>query len=402
MAIPKYMEGMLSGVRILDLTRVLAGPYGSLILSDLGAEVIKIEEPTLGDTTRRLPNVEPGELTSYFISVNRNKLSMTLDLTTESGRAIFHDLVKQSDVVYNNFRPKVLTKLGCDAATLRAVNPKIITCSLSGFGQDGPYSDYPAYDLIVQAMGGGVDITGHPEGDPAVMGLHIGDQAGGMFAAISIASALYQRERTGEGRDIDLSMLDCQVSLLAFLGQDYLMTGDVPERTGTAHPTATPLRAFRTSDEKFVAVGAHAERFWPGFCRAVEKEDLTDDPRFVILKKRTENKELLYSMLDEVFVKKTSAHWLDALRREGVPCGPVNSVEETLNDPQVLHREMVVDRDDAYGQYKVLGTPIKTDGNDALNFGAPPQLGEHTEVILKERLNFTEAEVQALRERKII
>ena len=401
MDLPRYMDGMLSGVRVLDLTRVLAGPYGSMLLSDLGAEVIKIEQPGRGDTTRHTGAFPLPGLTSYFTSVNRNKLSVTCDLTLEEGRALFHELVATADVVLNNYRPTVLNKLGCDAESLRKANPKIINCAVSGFGQTGPYRDWPAYDLVVQGMGGGLDMTGYPDGEPAAMGLHIGDQAGGMFAAYAIAAALYHRERTGEGQDIDIALLDCQISLLAFLGQSHLFTGEVPRRTGTAHPVAAPLKAFKTRDGYVTAV-AHQNKPFEALCRIVGAEQLLEDDRFSELSARTANREALYAALDSAFAKETSEHWLERLRAEGIACGPVNTVGEALADPQVLARKMVVDQRNALGEYRVLGNPIKSTAQEDAQFGPPPQLGEHTDLVLREILGKSAEDIDGLRQRGAI
>lgn len=401
MALPKYMEGMLSGVRVLDLTRVLAGPWGSLMLSDLGAEVIKIEQPDGGDTTRQTGVHPLPGLTSYFTSVNRNKLSMTCDLTKEEGREIFHELVGNADVVLNNYRPTVLEKLGCDAVALRKANQRIINCAISGFGQTGPYRDRPAYDLVVQGMGGGLDMTGYPDGEPAVMGLHIGDQAGGMFAAFSIAAALFHRERCGEGQDIDISLLDCQISLLAFLGQSYLFTDEVPQRTGTAHPVAAPLKAFKTRDG-YITVVAHQNKPFETLCGIVGAEELLEDDRFSELNVRTANREALYAVLDAAFVKERSEHWLERLREAGIACGPVNNIGEALADPQVLSRNMVVDQSNRLGEYRVLGNPVKSSAQEDAQFGPPPQLGEHTDLVLRELLGKRDDDIAGLRQRGVI
>ncbi len=401
MDLPRYMDGMLSCVRVLDLTRVLAGPYGSMLLSDLGAEVIKIEQPGRGDSTRHTGGFPLPGLTSYFTSVNRNKLSVTCDLTKEQGRALFHELVAKADVVLNNYRPTVLEKLGCDAESLRKANPTIINCAVSGFGQTGPYRDWPAYDLVVQGMGGGLDMTGYPDGEPAVMGLHIGDQAGGMFAAYAIAAALFHRERTGEGQDIDIGLLDCQISLLAFLGQSHLFTGEVPQRTGTAHPVAAPLKAFKTRDG-YITVVAHQNKPFAALCRIVDAEALLEDERFSELNDRTANLEALYAVLDPAFAKETSEHWLQRLRATGLACGPVNTVGEALADPHVLARSMVVNQQNDLGEYRVLGNPIKSTAQEDAHFGPPPQLGEHTALVLREILGKSAKDIDALRQRAVI
>ena len=401
MGLPHFVEGMLSGVRILDLTRVLAGPYATLLLSDLGAEVIKIEEPSRGDTTRTVGTSRLEGLSAYFVSVNRNKLSMTLDLKSQKGREVFHELVGKADVVINNYRPTVLERLGCDSASLREANASIVNCAISGFGQTGAYRDWPAYDLIVQGMGGGMDLTGYPDGDPAVMGLHIGDQAGGLFGAFAIASALYHRERTGEGQDIDIGMLDCQISLLAFLGQSYLLDGTIPGRTGTAHPVVAPLKAFKTADG-FITVVAHQGKHWERLCKAVGKPEWLKDRRFATVNLRAENKEALYESLDGIFLDRPSSEWLEKLHAEGIPCGPVRDVAEALADEQVRERNMVVDQENGLGEYRILGNPIKTSAQTDTEFGPPPRFGEHTDLILKTLLGKSTVEIGQLRDKGVI
>ena len=401
MALPVWMKGMLSGIRVLDLTRMLAGPYGSLLLSDLGAQVIKIEQPGSGDMTRDVSGKSLCGFSPYFASINRNKLSVALDLKKTAGQALFHALVRHADVVFDNFRPSVLARLRCDYPTLNGINPKIICCSLSGFGKDGPYRERPAYDLIVQAMGGAMSVTGHAGGEPAVMGLHIGDQAGGMFAALAIASALFQRTRTGTGQAIDIGLLDCQISLLAFLGQTHLATGAVPGREGSAHPLIAPFKGFKTSDGFIVAV-AFQDKHFESLCRVLGTEELLGDDRFDEVNKRADNKKDLYRYLDAAFEKQSSSHWLGALERAGIPCGPVNDVQQALADPQVLSRNMVVEQKNSIGEYRVIGNPIKSTEQEDGQFGPPPRIGEHTGAVLKELLGTSDEELEKLRAQGVI
>ena len=260
------MKPLLAGVRIIDLSRALAGPYGSLLLGDMGAEVIKVEEK-LGDGTRgSLPRLEAGD-GSYFISVNRSKKSVALDLTSNEGKQVFHDLVRVSDVVYDNYRPKALKKLGCDYESVKQINPRIISCSVSGFGHTGEWQDQPAYDLIMQALGGAMSITGEPDRPPVRMGIPMGDLAGGMFAALAISAALFQRRVTGIGTEIDISLLDCQISLLCYLAQTYFFSGKIPGRQGSAHMMLPVYSAFETADG-YIVVASPGDRFWPKVCRA--------------------------------------------------------------------------------------------------------------------------------------
>lgn len=396
MPVPEFVRGILSGVRVIDLTRVLAGPYCTLMLADLGAQVIKIEDPDTPDPTRHLTDAGRFEIAPYFVSVNRSKLGMTLDLTKPEGQAILHDLVKNADVVVNNYRPGVLAKLGCDYETLRAANPRIINCSISGFGKTSPYKDRPAYDLIVQGMGGGMHLTGYPDSAPAVMGLHVGDQAGGLFGAFAIAAALFHREKTGEGQDIDIAMLDCQFSLLAFLGQTWLMGGPAPERSGTAHPLVAPFRAFKTSDG-FVTLCAHHDKEWAALCSVLNAPDLTNDPRYGSVMGRATNRPSLYARLDDEFLKDTTDRWLDRLRAAQIPCGPVSTVPEALDDARRHNRNMVAQTENQFGRYELLGNPVKTTAQPDNQFGPPPAFGEHTNLILSELLGKTSTEIAMLR-----
>jgi CoA:oxalate CoA-transferase len=397
------MPKILEGVRILDLSRMLAGPFGSMMLGDLGAEVIKVEEPGTGDFTRTsTAEASLRGISAYFLSINRSKKSITLDLKKEKGREVFYELVKKADVVYDNFRPATLEKLGCTYEVLRKHNPKIICCSLSAFGQDGPYRDLPAYDIILQAMGGTMSLTGPEGGDPVVMGVPMGDLAGGMFAAYAISSALYQREKTGEGQQIDLSLLDSQVALLMYLAQTYIATDLVPGRRGAKHPLAAPFKAFKTKDGH-VAVVAFQDKHFLSFCKIIEREDLLQDERFDNFIARAINKDDLYAILDEIFPRKTNAEWMKPLREAGIPSSPVNNIEETLSDPQVRHRNMVVNIEHPeIGVYKALGNPVKSSAMEDGALAPPPVLGEHTDELLSSLLGMSADDIQALRDEGIV
>ena len=293
---------LLAGVRVLDLSRMLAGPYGSMLLADLGAEVIKIEDPRGGDPMRAMgpPFLGPDGESAYFLSINRNKKSVALDLEAPEGRAVFHDLCRVSDVVWENFRPGVMARLGCAPETLRQLNPRLVVCSISAFGQEGPYREWPAFDLALQAMGGAMSLTGEAGRPPARMGLPMGDLAGGMFGALAVASALFRRAQTGEGTHFDLSLLDCQVSLLTYVAQYFWADGRVPGRVGSGHASVVPYQAFPTR-EGHVVVAVFAEKFWAGFCRAIERPDLAADPRFDSNARRVERREELVPVLEAVF-----------------------------------------------------------------------------------------------------
>ena len=397
------MPKILEGVRILDLSRMLAGPFGSMMLGDLGAEVIKIEEPGTGDFTRTTAaEASLKGISAYFLSINRSKKSVTLDLKKEKGRKVFYEMVKKADVVYDNFRPATLEKLGCTYEVLRKHNPKIISCSLSAFGQDGPYRDLPAYDIILQAMGGTMSLTGPEGGDPVVMGVPMGDLAGGMFAAYAISSALYQREKTGQGQQIDLSLLDSQVALLMYLAQTYIATDQVPGRRGAKHPLAAPFKAFKTKDGH-VAVVAFQDKHFLSFCKIIEHEDLLTDERFDNFIARAINKDELYAILDGIFPEKTTAEWMEPLREAGIPSSPVNNIRDALNDPQVRHRNMVVEIDHPeIGVYEALGNPIKSSVMEDGNPAPPPTLGQHTEEVLSSLLDMSADDIQALRDEGVV
>ena len=395
---------LLQGIRVLDLSRMLAGPYGSMLLADLGAEVIKIEEPDGGDPMRVMgpPFLGADRESAYFLSINRNKKSVALDLERPEGQAILHDLCRVADVVWENFRPGVMARLGCAPETLRGINPRLVVCSISAFGQDGPYREWPAFDLALQAMGGGMSLTGEAGRAPARMGLPMGDLAGGMFGALAVTSALFRRERTGEGTHFDLSLLDGQVSLLTYIAQYFWADGRVPGRVGSGHASVVPYQAFPTQDGH-VVVAVFAEKFWAGFCRAIERPDLAADPRFDSNPKRVEHRDELVPVLEAVFPRRMTAEWLARLQREGVPAAPINTVDQVVTDPQVLLRRMVVDLEHpTLGTVRTLGTPIKAAGTPPFHPLPPPGLGEHTDRILRELLNYSSERIDTLRRARVI
>ncbi len=394
------MASLLSNVRIIDLSRMLAGPYGSLLLADLGAEVIKIEEPA-GDFTRIPAQYHMGGIGAYFLAINRSKKSVVIDLTNPRGRDILYDLVRVSDVVFDNLRPTALKKIGADYETLRRVNSKIICCSLSGFGQDGPDRDLPAYDLTIQARGGAMGITGEKDGAPVRMGLPMGDLAGGMFAALAIAAALFDRERTGQGRQLDISLLDCQVSLLTYMATYHTIGGLIPKPQGSSHEILTPYQAFKTKD-LYLVVACPTEKFWQSLCRAIGREDLTGNPHFQDPLQRIVHREELYHILQEIFLTRTVDEWMEALRREDVPSSPVNTLDRVMADPQLLHRHMVVEVEHpASGKFRAVGNPIKASGAEEI-FHHPPALGEHTEEVLRNFLGYSSQRIEQLTQEKVI
>jgi crotonobetainyl-CoA:carnitine CoA-transferase CaiB-like acyl-CoA transferase len=394
---------LFRGVRVLDLSRMLAGPYGSMLLADMGAEVIKVEDPDGGDPMRAMgPPFLPDGESAYFLAINRNKQSIAIDLTRDEGRAVFLDLVRAADVVWENFRPGIMEKLGCDYARLAAANPRVIMCSISAYGQDGPYREWPAFDLALQAMGGAMSITGEPGGSPMRMGLPMGDLAGGMFGAYAVAGALFQRERTGQGAHIDLSLLDCQVSLLTYLAQYFFTDGQVPEPQGTAHASVVPYQALATRDGHLI-VAVFAEKFWGGFCRAAGRPDWERDPRFATNRDRVAHRDALTRDAAVLFRTRTTEEWLTRLHAEGVPAAPIQSLDRVLADPQVRHRGMLVEMTHPkHGVVPTLGTPIKLDPPVPFSPAPPPRLGEHTDQILGELLNYPAARIESLRSAGVI
>lgn len=396
------MKPLLSGIRILDLSRVLAGPYGTLLMGDLGAEIIKIEDPKEGDPTRNLtPTKVEGE-DPYFLGLNRNKKSITLNLTTSQGKEIFHRLVKVSDVVYDNYRPDVLEKLRVDYETLKKVNPRIISCSLSGFGHTGPMKNRPAYDLTLQALGGAMSVTGEPGRPPVRLGLPMGDLAGGMFAAYAISAALFSREKTGEGMKIDISLLDCQVSLLTYMAQYYFFSGIVPGPIGSGHQATVPYQAFKTQDI-WIVVAIFMEKFWPKFCRVLGLETLASDPRFDRNQRRLQNKATLIPILEEAILKWKGEDLLKKLDEEDVPAAPVNTLDRVLSHPQVLSRNMVVEIDHPKaGKFRSVGNPVKVPLFAEEKFQPPPLLGQHDEEVYCQLLGFSSEDLHLWKKEGII
>jgi crotonobetainyl-CoA:carnitine CoA-transferase CaiB-like acyl-CoA transferase len=389
---------LFEGVRVLDLSRMLAGPYGSMLLADLGAEVIKVEEPEGGDPMRVMgpPFLDGGE-SAYFLSINRNKKSVALDLTRAAGRDVFLELAAHADVVWENFRPGVMERLGLSHAALSAANPRLILCSISAYGQDGPYRDWPAFDLALQAMGGAMSITGEEGRRPVRMGLPMGDLAGGMFGAFAVAGALFRRARTGQGAHVDLSLLDCQVSLLTYLAQYFWADGRVPGPMGSGHASVVPYQALATRDGHLI-VAIFAEKFWAGFCSAVEHPEWQADPRFATNRDRVANRQALMALVEAAFTARATDDWLARLHAAGVPAAPILGVNRVLSDPQVNHRRMVVEVEHPrLGRLPTLGTPVKIDGARELSVTAAPQLGEHTDLVLGDWLKYPAERLTALR-----
>lgn len=386
------MRQVLEGIKILDLTRYLAGPYCSMILGDLGAEVVKIERPKTGDGSRQWgPPFIHGE-SAYFLSINRNKKSVTINLRTTKGCEIVRRIASISDVLIENYRPGIVQKLGLDYETLSKSNSLLIYCSISGFGQTGPYREKPSYDIVGQAMGGLMSLTGEENRPPVKIGVAISDIFAGMYAVIGILSALIARKKTGKGQMIDISLLDGLVSILSHQAGNYLVSGINPKRLGSAHPTIAPYQAFKASDAYFViAVGNDA--LWQRFCQGIDLPELVTDPRFATNPDRVQNRAELTRILNIHFQNKTAEEWLSLIENVGVPCGPVHQLSEVFSDPQVLHRKMVEELEHpSAGHIKVVGTPLKLSSTPARIRTPPPILGEHTTDILQS-LGYTTSEI---------
>ncbi|MBI2960258.1 MAG: CoA transferase, partial [Betaproteobacteria bacterium] len=338
----------LAGVRVLDLTQFLSGPYATMILGDLGAEVIKVEPPQ-GDATRTIPPNFVGEESAYYLSINRNKRSIVIDLKKPQGRELVLKLAKASDIVIENNRPGVIDRLGLGYSELSRANPAIVWASISGFGQDGPYRDYPAYDMIVQALSGGMSLTGEP-GRPAVRaGIPIGDLAAGMYAIIGILAALHESKATGRGKRIDVAMLDCQVAMLCYQAAYYLVSGKVPRPQGREHDSFATYRTFEAGDGVSVVVCANTEKMWQDMARILGLGELVDDARFRTNADRHEHRSALVPLMDAAFLKRPAQEWILDFRKAGIPVGVVNTLDRALADPHVLHRNMVVNMTDEAG-----------------------------------------------------
>ncbi|MDZ7729469.1 MAG: CaiB/BaiF CoA-transferase family protein [Dehalococcoidia bacterium] len=397
------MSRPLEDVTILDLTWVLAGPYSSMVLCDLGADVIKVERPPWGDISRTTGPYQNG-WSGYFFSVNRGKRAISIDLATERGKELFKDLVAKVDVVMENFTPGTMDRLGLGYEALAERNPRLIMSSTSGFGQTGPYKDRPALDIIVQAMGGAMSITGEPGGGPVRPGASYGDIAAGLFTAVNILAALHERERSGQGQHLDISLLDCQVSVLENAFMRYSVTGNPPVPLGTRHPSSTPFQAFPTKDGWIVvALGFGTENQWGLLCGFLGLPELIDDERFNTSPKRTQHHAELEPLLNEAFQQRTTQEWLDDFLAAGIPAGPINTIPQVATDPQVQHREML--REIAHpvaGTIRISNTPFRMSRSEAGIKGPPPNLGEHTRDVLEELLGMSDADVEALEESGVV
>lgn len=386
----------LQNIRVLDLSRVLAGPYCTMVLGDLGAEVIKVEPPE-GDETRAWGPPFAGGESAYYLCVNRNKRGMVVNLKTEEGRSILRELAMRSDVLVENFRPGTLKKFGLDFETLHEINSRLVYCSISGFGQTGTLRDKPGYDFMIQAMGGIMSITGEPEGEPMKVGVAVTDLFAGQNAVISILAALQARTMTGEGQYIDIALFDSQLGWLANAASNFLISGRDPKRYGNAHANIVPYQSFQTSDGWFIVAVGNNQQF-EALCRVIELPELSSNLKFATNSARVENREELISMLKPVFMKNTVDEWL-ILIGEQFPCGPINTFDQVFSMPHVKEREMVVEMEHpTIGPLPLIGSPLKMGGTPVTYRLPPPLMGEHTKNILKNILGFSDEEVAALAE----
>lgn len=405
------MSGPLNGLKVFDLTRILAGPSCTQILGDLGAEVIKIERPEVGDDTRNfappfLPNSngEDSSESAYFAGTNRNKRSVTLNLSKPEGQALAKRLLADCDILAENFKTGTLAKYGLGYEQLKEEFPGLIFCSITGFGQTGPYAERPGYDALIKAMGGVMSLTGEPEGEPMKVGVSIADLMAGMYACVGILAAVRHKEQTGEGQYIDISMLDAHVAWLANQGMNFLATGENQARLGNNHPNILPYQVMPTSDGYIVLSVGNDDTF-QRFCEMADCTELLEDDRFKTNIERVKNRDFTTETLNEITRKKTSTWWLENLEKNKIGCGPINNLSEVFSDPQVLARDMVLEMDHpATGgkPAKLIASPLKLSGTPVSYRRSPPMLGEHTEEVLQESLSLSESEITDLKSKGII
>lgn len=377
------MTKALEHIRVLDLSRVLAGPYCTMILGDLGAEVIKVEAPGGSDDTRAWGPPFKDGVSAYYLSTNRNKKSITLDLKSKEGIKVIKDLIKESDVVINNFKTGTMERFGIGYEELSAINPGLVYCSITGFGETGPYKDIPGYDFIIQAMSGLMSITGDEESGPQKLGVAIVDVLTGLYATIGIQGALLERNESGKGQKLDLSLYDSAVSSLVNIGSNYLMSGKTPTALGNTHANIVPYQTFETSDGEMVIAVGNDNQF-KNLCSSVlNRPDLAEDPRFETNADRVDNRTAITAELQTVFIKNTSAHWLELCQKFSVPCGPIHTIDEVAKDPQLQARDMFVEAEHPVaGVVKMIGSPLKLSRTPVTVRHHPPVVGEHNEEIL--------------------
>ena len=405
------MSGPLAGIRIFDLTRILAGPSCTQILGDLGADVIKIERPDVGDDTRKFgpPFVLDADGTEttesgYYLSANRNKRSVTLDLTSDEGQSLAKRLIGECQVLVENFKVGNLAKFGLDYTSLRTEHPGLVYCSITGFGQTGPKAKQPGYDFMAQGLGGIMSITGPPGGEPHRAGIPIADLTAGLWAAVSINAALRHREVTGEGQHLDISLLDTQVSMLSIQGLNYLTSGDVPGLLGNTHPNIVPYQVFPTANGNIIVAVGNDQQF-KRYCEFAGVPELHSDDRFATNEARVRNRDALTEILNGVMRQQTSTYWLEKLEENNISCGPIHNIDQVFADPQVTARDMQITMDHPAAGGKpvsLIGSPAKLSATKVSYRHAPPMLGQHTEEVLEELLGLDAAELHRLHQKNVI
>lgn len=407
------MSGALSHLRVLDLSRVLAGPWAGQILADLGAEVIKVERPSVGDDTRhwgppflRDAQGENTRESAYFLSANRNKQSVTIDFTQAAGQKLVRELAAKSDILIENFKVGGLAAYGLDYESLRALNPRLIYCSITGFGQTGPYAERAGYDFMIQGLGGLMSLTGRAEGEegagPVKVGVALTDIMTGLYSSSAILAALAHRDQSGEGQYIDMALLDVQVACLANQAMNYLTTGNAPRRLGNAHPNIVPYQDFPTADGDFILTVGNDSQFRK-FCEVAGFREWADDPRFISNQARVANRAVLIPLIRQATVFKTTAQWITELEQAGVPCGPINDLQQVFADEQVVARGLRVDIAHSLGgTAPSVASPIRLSASPVQYRNAPPLLGEHTDEVLQNWLSLSAEEIAELREARVL
>jgi len=397
------MPGPLKGIRVVDLSRVVVGPYCTMVLGDMGADVIKIELPGLGDETRMWGPPFAGGESAYYISLNKNKRSLTLDFKKESGKKILRQLIAISDVLVENYRLGTLEKLGFGYESLKEINPRLIYCSITGYGPTGPMSNEGTVDIVVAAEAGLIGITGEKDRPPSKVGVAITDILTALFAQGAIGNALYHREKTGKGQKLDLSLFESQVATLFNLSSSYLVSGDIPQRWGMAHASIVPYQGFKTKDEEYILVSVTTEKMWDNFCHVMEIPEFIHDPRFDVNKKRVMNREQLVPLLEKKIAARNSDEWISDFRKVGIPCGRVNTMDRVFNHPQIKPRNMVVEvKHPTAEKLKLVGIPVKYSETPGAVRLPPPLLGQHTQEILSSLLHYSEEEIELFRHEGVI
>ena len=407
------MKKALEHLRVLDLSRIFAGPWATQNLADLGAHVIKVERPGRGDDTRAwgppfLKDAQGQETTdsSYFMAVNRGKQSITVDISTPEGQAIIKDLAKHVDIVVENYKVGTLKRYGLDYESLCAVNPRIVYCSITGFGQTGPYAELPGYDFVFQGMGGLMSLTGKPDsepgGGPMKFGLAISDLTTGMYATFAILAAIEHRHISGKGQHIDMSLLDCSVSLTSYMSMNYFLSGNVPKRMGNVHTNIVPYQVFRCQEGDIILAVGNDSQF-ADLCRAIGKPEWAKDPRFEKSYNRVRNRELLVSLLEEPMMQQTMLQWVAIFKENNVPCGPIYTLDQVFEDVQVTHRAMKTSlKHDAGVQVPSVASPIRMSDTPVVLEQSAPVLGAHTHQVLQSELGLTDQQIQGLKDRGVI